>query len=258
MLQKIIIIFSMINIIVNGSKGKMGCESVKAIQANSKLNLVAALDVEDNLSKALMKHTVDVVLDFTHPSCVVKNVETVLQTGKHCVIGTTGLSEADLERFDALAKQHNKACLVIPNFSIGAVLMMRFAAQAAKYLPNYEVIEYHHPHKADAPSGTAQKTVQLMQQATQEQPNVNLEALKKTEFYEGARGAMLHQAAVHSVRLPGFMGDQEVVFGSEGQRLKIQHISTHRSCYMPGVCLALKKAQNYTGLVYGLEVLLDC
>lgn len=247
----------MVNVIVNGAKGKMGLESVAAIQEDSSLHLAAALDIEDKLSEALSKQKVDVVLDFTHPSCVVKNIETVLQAGKHCVVGTTGLSEAHLESFDTIAKQQNKACLVIPNFSIGAVLMMRFAAQASKYLPHYEIIEYHHPQKADAPSGTAQKTAQLMQQASQDKANTNLSELKKTEFYEGARGAILHQTAVHSVRLPGFMADQEVVFGAEGQRLKIQHISTHRRCYMPGVCLALKKVSSFTGLVYGLDVLLD-
>ena len=138
--------------------------------------------------------------------------------------------------------------------------MMQFSAKAAKHLPHYEIIEYHHPQKADAPSGTAIKTAQLMK-AAQQDANPDLKALKKTELYIGARGASVDDAALHSVRLPGFMADQEVVFGSLGQRLSIHHISTDRACYMPGVLLSIKEAKlrsdsGESGLVYGLENLL--
>ena len=137
-----------------------------------------------------------------------------------------------------------------------AVVMMQFSASAAKYLPDYEIIEYHHPQKADAPSGTATKTAAAMNDV-QCQANSQLETLKTTELYQGARGAIVDNCAIHSVRLPGFMADQQVVFGSEGQRLSIHHMSTDRKCYMPGVLLALKKASGYKGLVFGLESLLE-
>ena len=250
----------MISILINGAKGKMGQESVKAVSDSVDFKLAIAADLENNLDTILKQHTCDVVLDFTHPSCVKANVETCLEAGKPVVVGTTGLSDADLKNLDTLSKERKVACLVIPNFSIGAVLMMQFSAKAAKYLPHYEIIEYHHPQKADAPSGTAIKTAQLMK-AEQQKANPNLKSLKETELHTGARGASVDDVALHSVRLPGFMADQEVVFGSLGQRLSIHHISTDRACYMPGVLLALKEAKLKTdsgqsGLVYGLESLL--
>ena len=250
----------MIQVLINGAKGKMGQESVKAVSESSEFNLSVAADIEDDLDTLLKNNTVDVVLDFTHPTCVASNIETCLKAGKPVVVGTTGLSDADLENYDILAKKNKVSCLVIPNFSIGAVLMMQFSAKAAQYLPHYEIIEYHHPQKADAPSGTAIKTAQLMKEA-QSEANPDLSTLKETELHPGARGAVVAGAALHSVRLPGFMADQEVVFGASGQRLSLHHISTDRACYMPGVLLALKETKkrsdaNQDGLLYGLESLL--
>lgn len=243
-------------ILVNGAKGKMGQESIQAISEDSGLELVYAADQEDSLEDLLATKSIDVVLDFTHPSCVYSNIQSCLAAKVAIVVGTTGLSVEELDLIHKKASEQKVACLVIPNFSIGAVLMMQFSATAAKYLPDYEIIEYHHPQKADAPSGTATKTAALMKE-NQNQANPKLDQLKSTELYEGARGACVDNCAIHSVRLPGFMADQQVVFGSAGQRLSIHHLSTERKCYMPGVILALKKAQSYSGLIYGLENLMD-
>ena len=245
----------MIKVIVNGAKGNMGKASVQAIDHDDELNCVAQCDVDSNLKDEISSLEPDVVLDFTHPNVVFSNAKTILAAGKRAVIGTTGLTEPQLQELDGLSKSNNTGVLVCPNFAIGAVLMMQFAAQASKYLNEVEIIEYHHPYKADAPSGTAIKTADMIHDVT---PTINdrFGDFKQTELIEGAKGGYYKNIPIHSVRLDSYIASQEVLMGSPGQRLTIRHDSMDRASFMPGVCLAIKKSLDVTGLVYGLEKLL--
>ncbi len=244
----------MIKVIINGASGKMGQSTVKAIHNDPAFELIAECNRENPLEKALSISKPDVVIDFTHPSVVKQNVEMVVHAGIHAVVGTTGLSSADLEELRSLAAQHHVAVLVIPNFAIGAVLMMKFAAEAAKHMARVEIIEYHHDQKADAPSGTAIKTAQLIADAA---PSVNEIPLVEKELITGARGGASHRIPIHSVRLPGFVASQEVILGGVGQTLIIRHDTVSRESFMQGVVLCVKRAAEFSGkLVYGLENLL--
>ena len=258
----------MIRVLVSGAAGRMGREVVRAVLAEDDLELVAAVDpahagealgegtdleIAGNLAAALAEVKPDVVVDFTHPSAVEANIRTTLAAGVDCVVGTTGLSEAALH---ALAAEiPDGTCLfVAPNFAIGAVLMMRFAADAARFMPHVEVIELHHDRKADAPSGTALRTASLIADARASVPPA---PGRETEVAEGARGALVHDVTVHSVRLPGLVAHQEVLFGGQGQTLSIRHDSIDRTSFMPGVVLAVRKVGARSGLVVGLEHLME-
>lgn len=244
----------MINVVVNGAKGKMGAETVKAVMTHQKTDLIASLDKDDNLQETLQKESVDVVVDFTHPTVAFRNVITILESGANAVVGTTGLTEQNLESIKDVAKVNNKAALIIPNFAIGAILMMKYASEAARYLPRVEIIEYHHDKKADAPSGTALKTAQLIQETAGE---INTVQLEEEELVSGARGGVYQNIPIHSVRLPGYIASQEVILGGVGQTLKFRHDTISRESFMPGVLLCCEKAASYAGqLVYGLETLL--
>ena len=243
----------MIRVLINGSKGKMGAQSVLAVQEDTELELVAAIDREDNLEQEIKTHRPEVVLDFTTPHVVEENIRCALSLSCHIVVGTTGLDDAQLQALNTLAQEQKRALLVCPNFAIGAVLMMKFAAEAARYIPCLEVIERHHDKKLDAPSGTALKTIDMI---VESQSNPNPTPLNETELVPGSRGGLYKNVRVHSVRLPGYVASQEVVLGDEGQTFSLQHHTIHRGCFMPGVVLALKKAQDHIGLVYGLEHLL--
>jgi len=223
-----------IKVIVNGAKGKMGQETIKAIEKESDLDLVAQLDLGDNLTEAIRKHGAEVVVDFTHPEAVMVNVRTILTAGAHAVVGTTGISKDDLAEIEKLCEKNKVNCLVAPNFAIGAVLMMQFAREAAKHMPKAEIIEMHHPQKVDRPSGTALKTAQMMRES----------------MGEGA------EIPIHSIRLPGLVAHQEVIFGGLGQTLTIRHDTINRESFMPGVILAIRKIKGLKGLVYGLESIL--
>ena len=244
-----------INVLVNGAKGNMGKASVLAIETDEALQCVSKCDVDDHLLNEIEAKNPDVVLDFTHPNVVFDNTKTIIQSGKQAVIGTTGLTEPQLQELDQLAKANKTGVLVCPNFAIGAVLMMQFASQAAKYLDEVEVIEYHHPYKADAPSGTAIKTVDMIHS---ENPQVNQRFFdfKETELIAGAKGGYYKNVPIHSVRLDSYIASQEVLLGAPGQRLTIRHDSMDRMSFMPGVCLAIKESIQVTGLVYGLEKIL--
>ncbi|KAF0135128.1 MAG: dihydrodipicolinate reductase [Candidatus Saganbacteria bacterium] len=224
----------MIKVIVNGAKGKMGQETVKAVEKESDLKLAAKLDVGDNLAEAIKKHQAQVVIDFTHPESVISNIRTILTSGAHAVIGTTGISKDDLMEIGKLCEKNKVNCLIAPNFAIGAVLMMQYAKDAAKHMRHAEIIEMHHPQKVDRPSGTALKTAEMM----------------KESLGEGA------DVPIHSVRLPGLVAHQEVIFGGLGQTLTIRHDTINRESFMPGVILAVKKVAHLKGLVYGLENIL--
>lgn len=259
----------MIQVLVTGAAGRMGREVIKAVTAAPGMEVVAAVDpraagmaVEDgtggevaclaDLAEAIGQTSPDVMVDFTHPSVVESNLRIALAAGVDCVVGTTGLSEGSLR---ALADDAPEGtCLFMaPNFAVGAVLMMRFAAEAARFMPHVEIIELHHDQKADAPSGTAMLTADLIAAARAEVPSA---PGRETEIAPGARGALVQDVTVHSVRLPGMVAHQEVLFGGQGQTLSIRHDSIDRTSFMPGVVLAVSKVGQLSGLVIGLDAVM--
>jgi 4-hydroxy-tetrahydrodipicolinate reductase len=244
----------MLKILVNGAKGKMGQAVVAAVQADAELELAGQTDAGDDLAGAVKKSGAQIVVDFTQPSARMANVRAIINSGADAVIGTTGFTEKDLEIIDAESKKLKHGVLIAPNFAIGAVLMMQFAAQAARYMPSVEIVEYHHDHKADAPSGTAIKTAQLINEAIS---GTAPPAVESKEFLpERSQGARLGNIRIHAVRLPGFVATQEVMLGALGQRLVLRHETINRECFMPGVLLACKKISGKVGLIYGLEKIL--
>ncbi|MHA7963478.1 4-hydroxy-tetrahydrodipicolinate reductase [Paenibacillus sp. CAU 1782] len=263
-----------IKVAVTGAGGRMGREVVKMVLEDEALELVAAVDpsagpvdagifaggkhtgvtVSSTLEEALSSSQSDVLVDFTVPQAAYINTRTSIEYGVRPVIGTTGFTPEQIAELDELCKQKGIGGLIAPNFSIGAILMMKFAAQAAKYMPHVEIIEYHGDQKLDAPSGTSIKTAELIAEARQELKQGNP---AEEELIEGARGAYYNGFRIHSVRLPGVFAQQEVVFGGHGQSLKIRHDSYERAGYMPGVNVAVKKVMTYSGLVYGFEHIMD-
>lgn len=260
----------MIDVIVTGAAGRMGREVVRAVGEAEGMRVVAAVDpraagtlvddgaggsvtVIESLAEALSGAAGGVLVDFTVPTAAEATVRDALVAGVNCVVGTTGIP---LERWESIAASAaNDACLFIaPNFAIGAVLMMKFAAQAARYMPHVEIIELHHDRKLDAPSGTAIRTAALIADARQTVP---VTPGAETEIADGARGALVDDVTVHSVRLPGLVAHQEVLFGGTGQTLSIRHDSIDRTSFMPGVVLAVRAVAGRSGLVVGLEELMD-
>lgn len=261
-----------IKVLVSGCCGKMGCEVVKAVLKDSELKLVAAVDksnvgkdigttvgseslgvvIMSDLQEAIMVTKPDVMIDFTTPMTVFENVITAVKAGVHAVVGTTGISQDNLAKLTELSKEYKANVLIAPNFAIGALLMMRFSEMAAKFFPNVEIIELHHDQKLDAPSGTSIKTAEMILAARGEvTSNPNEE-----EKIKGVRGGEMGGIHLHSIRLPGLIAHQEVIFGGEGQTLTIRHDSLSRESFMPGVVLAAKKIIFRPGLTYGLEHLL--
>ena len=246
----------MIKVAVCGALGKMGKEVVEAVTNAQDMELVAQIDLmgeETYKSIEEAKKSVDfeVVIDFTQPKSIFENAKYCLNNGIKIVIGTTGLTDEQLEELRKLSNEKNTGCLFAPNFSTGAVLMMMFAKQAAKYFDNAEIIELHHNQKKDAPSGTAIKTAQLM---AQEKATFMAGNCAEVETIEGSRGGTSYSdIKIHSVRMPGFIASQEVIFGSSGQIFKVRHDSMDRKCYMQGVLLATRHVVEKNDFVYGLE-----
>ena len=242
-----------IRVLVNGAKGRMGQEVVKAVTAASDLQLVDQTDLGDDLITRIKASQAQAVVDFTTATVAFENTCKILEAGVHPVVGTSGLLSEQVVELQQFAKDKRIGGLIAPNFAIGAVLLMKYAQDAVKYLPDVEVIELHHNRKADAPSGTAVKTAQLIDDARQEIPKVLVE---EKELFEGARGSEVHGVRVHSLRLPGLVAHQEIIFGGTGETLTIRHDSIHRESFMPGVCLACTKVIGSQQLFYGLEHLL--
>ncbi len=242
-----------IRVLVNGAKGRMGQEVVKAVIAAADLELVDQTDLGDDLIARIKASQAQAVVDFTTAAVAFKNTCKILEAGVHPVVGTSGLLAEQVAELQQLARDKDIGGLIAPNFAIGAVLLMKYAQDAARYLPDVEVIELHHNRKADAPSGTAVKTAQLIAEARQEIPKALVE---EKELFEGARGSEVHGVRVHSLRLPGLVAHQEVIFGGTGETLTIRHDSIHRESFMPGVCLACRKVIGTQELFYGLEHLL--
>jgi 4-hydroxy-tetrahydrodipicolinate reductase len=239
---------------VLGAKGKVGATMVAGVEAADDLTFTAGVDAGDELS-TLVETETDVVIDFTHPSVVMDNLKSLIDNGIHAVVGTTGFTDERLAQVrEWLAAKPEVSVLIAPNFAIGAVLSMHFAQQAAKYFESVEVIELHHPHKADAPSGTAARTAKLIAQARKGLPP-NPDAT--STGLDGARGADVDGIPVHSVRLAGLVAHQEVLFGTQGETLTIRHDSFDRSSFVPGVLLAVRKILEFPGLTIGIEPLLD-
>ena len=225
-----------------------------AVRAADDLTLSAEVDAGDALS-LLTDSDTEVVIDFTHPDVVMDNLKFLIDNGIHAVVGTTGFTD---ERIDTvrswLADKPGSAVLIAPNFAIGAVLSMHFAQKAAPYFESVEVIELHHPHKADAPSGTATRTARLIAEARKGLPP-NPDAT--STGLEGARGADVDGIPVHSIRLTGLVAHQEVLFGTLGETLTIRHDSLDRTSFIPGVLLAVRRVAARPGLTIGIEPLLD-
>lgn len=234
----------------------MGQEVCRAISLASDLELVAEIDLGDSL-EVLIDRKVDVVVDFTNPDAVMKNLSFAITNEIHAVVGTTGFDKAKLDSIRELLKSHPKVgVLIAPNFALAAVLMMQFSATAAKYFESVEIVEMHHPDKADAPSGTATRTAELISEA---RAGANLQAMpdKTAKSLPGARGAKVGEVPIHSIRLRGLIAHQEVLFGDSGDLLTIRHDSLDRNGFMPGVLLAVRKIASHTGLIVGLENYLE-
>ncbi len=241
---------------VLGSAGKVGQAIVDAVQAAEDLTFTVGVDKGDSL-EAFVESDTAVVVDFTHPSAVMGNLEFLIGNGIHAVVGTTGFTDDRLAQVRAwLADSPGTGVLIAPNFAIGAVLTMRFAAQAARFFDSVEVIELHHPHKADAPSGTAFRTAKLIG-ASRAEAGLGPSPDATTEELDGARGAVVDGVRVHSVRLAGLVAHQEVLLGTEGETLTIRHDSLDRTSFAPGVLLGVREIGGRPGLTVGLEELMD-
>ena len=263
----------MTTVLVNGACGRMGRAVLKAVAEAKDLELVGAVDitggadagelagvgangvkVETDLKAALTRLQPEVMIDFTRPDVVYGNVITALQAKVSPVVGTTGLSDEQKADIRKLAEENDTPAFIAPNFAIGAVLMMIMAKQAAKYMPEVEIIELHHDKKLDAPSGTAVQTAAMIAEVRAAHKQGHPEEKEKLS---GARGADYEGMHIHSVRLPGYVAHQEVIFGGLGQTLTIRHDSLNRESFMPGVVLAAEKVRSLKGLTVGLDKLLE-
>ncbi len=246
----------MIKVAVCGALGKMGTEVVKAVNNDENMELAAKVDIagEDTYKSIEEAHKaceIDVLIDFTQPKSIFENAKYCLNNGIKIVIGTTGLSDEQIAELKELSKNNNTGCLIAPNFSTGALLLMRFAKEAAKFFDNAEIIELHHNQKKDAPSGTAIKTALMMSEAKESFKCGNC---PEKETIEGSRGGTSYSdIQIHSVRMPGYIASQEVIFGASGQILTIRHDTMDRACYMKGVLMAVNHVYDKNDFVYGLE-----
>ena len=239
---------------VLGAKGKVGAAMVAGVESAEGLTFTTGVDAGDPL-ESLTETNTEVVIDFTHPNVVMDNLKFCIDNGIHAVVGTTGFTDERLDQVRRWVADKPDACVLIaPNFAIGAVLSMHFAAQAARFFESVEVIELHHPYKADAPSGTAVRTAKLIAEARKELPP-NPDAT--STGLDGARGADVDGVPVHSVRLAGLVAHQEVLFGTQGETLTIRHDSIDRTSFVPGVLLAVRRIREFPGLTVGIEPLLD-
>lgn len=264
----------MTKIIIAGPRGNMGSEAVKMTVNEPSFDLAAVVDYKyDNimmkeaegmesldipvfkdLETCIEQVKPDVLIDLTNPESGKVHLKTALELGVRPVIGTTGFTDEDIQKLSALADKQNLGAVIAPNFAIGAILLMKFSQQAAKYMSDVEIIEQHHDKKLDAPSGTAMKTAQLIAEVRDEKQQGHPE---ETEAWEHARGAEYEGMRIHSVRLPGRVAHQEVIFGGEGQALTLRHDSMNRTSFMPGVKLAVEHVISSTGLIYGLDQLIQ-
>ncbi|MER5480080.1 4-hydroxy-tetrahydrodipicolinate reductase [Streptomyces sp. NPDC002734] len=247
---------SKLRVAVLGAKGRIGSAAVKAVEDAEDLELVAALGRHDSL-EVLTSSGAQVAVELTTPDSVMTNLEYCVGNGIHAVVGTTGWNDDRLAALDGWLKASpSTGVLIAPNFSIGAVLTMKFAQLAAPYFESVEVVELHHPDKADAPSGTAQRTAQLIAEARRAAGSAPMPDATATAL-DGARGADVEGVPVHAIRLRGLLAHQEVLLGGEGETLTVRHDSLHHRSFMPGVLLGVRRVVDTPGLTFGLEHFLD-
>ncbi|MFY7698346.1 MAG: 4-hydroxy-tetrahydrodipicolinate reductase [Legionella sp.] len=240
-------------IIVNGAHGKMGSLACVTIQQHPDFELVAALGRSDNLEQAITTCKPNIVIDLTRADCVYTNSEIIIKCGARPLIGTSGLVEEQIIQLRKLCFEQQLGGMIVPNFSISAVLMMKFAAQAAAYITDVEIVESHHQQKLDAPSGTALKSAEMISAARKQNRN----KLDIKEIIPCARGGVHHDINIHSLRIPGVLAHQKIIFGGQGETLTITHNTIDRSCFMPGLILCCQKIQQLNTLYYGLEHILS-
>ena len=247
---------SQLKVGVLGARGKVGRVVCEAVAGSDEFDLVAEIDQDDDID-ALVSRGAEAVVDFTHPDVVMDNLEFCIDHGIHAVVGTTGFDEGRLDQLrEWLSHSPRTGVLVAPNFSIGAILMMRFAAEAARFFESVEIVELHHPDKADAPSGTARRTAELIAAARRE-AGLGAPPDATSTGLAGARGAEVEGIHVHGLRVRGLVAHQEVVLGGLGETLTIRHDSLDRASFTPGVLLGLRRIGTTPGLTVGLESFLD-
>ena len=241
-----------IRILLNGANGRMGKVAYSAITADPDLELVATAGSHDELQQVIIQSKPQVVIDLTTARVVYENTRTILATGCYPVIGTSGLTSIQITSLQQLAAEKKLGGIIVPNFSIGAVLMMKLAAQVTPFFSHIEIVEQHHEKKVDAPSGTAIRTAELIAQCRSKKIPLELK-----ETLPGARGASYYDIPIHALRLPGVVAKQQVIFGTQGETLTLEHQTTDRQAFMPGLLFACKHVLQLTQLVYGLEEILD-
>lgn len=245
----------MTRVAVLGAKGRMGSESVRAINAAEGLEVVAEIDLGDSLD-VITAAGAEVALDFTQPGVALDNVTWCIEHGVSVVVGTSGFDDQRIASVrELLGDSPSAGVLIVPNFSIGAILMMKFAAVAAPFFESVEVIEMHHPGKIDAPSGTAVRTAELIAAARTAAGSAPLPDATTTDP-DGARGAKVAGVPVHSVRARGFVASQEIMYGGEGESFSIRHDSHDRTSFMPGVVAAVRGVTTRPGVTVGLDTVL--
>lgn len=239
-----------INILVNGASGRMGQLSVQTISKDTRFKLVGQTGRKDDLAQEIKKTKAQVILDFTNAEAVFKNAEIIIAAGARPVIGTSGLMKDQVQLLQDQAKKQKVGGIIASSFCLGAILMMKYAQEIVKYFPQVEIIEMHHDGKLDSPSGTAMRSAELIALSRSQSPKI---VEKTRETIPGARGAQYQQIPIHSVRLPGLVAHQQIIFGGLGETLTIRHDSIDRQSFMPGVLLACSKAMELDQLIYGLE-----
>lgn len=238
-------------ILVNGAQGNMGKTTVACIEAQGDMTLLATTGRNDDLALAIAKNLPDIVIDFTDASSAWKNLNIIIEHDVHPIIGSSGLTQAHIEDARIRCEKKSLGGIIAPNFALGAILMMKYAADAARYFNDVEIIEYHHPGKLDAPSATAIKTAEMIASNQKHKSS-----RQSKELLQGALGAVHEGVPIHSLRLTGTIANQAVIFGAPGQTLTIRHDSLNRESFMPGVLLACRKVASLKTLVYGLENLI--
>lgn len=242
-----------IRVLVNGAFGKMGQLVTKAVAAHPNLELTGQTGREYDLKQAIIDSRAEVVVDFTHPEAVYANTKTIIDAGARPVIGTTGLKSDQVKSLQKFCAAEKRGGIIAPNFSLGAVLVMKSAREMAKYIPNVEIIEMHHEAKVDSPSGTSLRAAEMIAE-TVGRANPLIGELRET--ISGARGATLSGIPIHAVRLPGLLAHLQIMFGNTGETVTLRHDSTDRQCFMPGITLACEKVMKLDHLIYGLEDIL--
>lgn len=242
-----------IKVLVNGAFGRMGLITIKALSEDPRFDIVGQTGREYDLKKSINDSKADVVVDFTNPESVFDNTSIIIETGAHPVIGTSGLTTEQVKTLQDRAQKLELGGIIAPNFSLGAVLMLKYAKEIAKYMPHVEIIEMHHEQKLDSPSGTALRSAEILGEVIQHKKE---SPTRSRETVKGARGALHHGIPIHAIRLPGFLAHQQIIFGNTGETLTLRHDSIDRLCFMPGVLFACEKVLSLKRLLYGLEELL--